>query len=170
MNYNIKDINAIDFTQLQKNDCLKILEFRNHPEISKWMYTKNISLSSHLKFIAGLKKTSKSYYWLFKKNQIELGVGSITRINPLHKHAFLGLYKNPNLTGVGKEILKSLEYIAFKEFSLHTLHLEVMKNNQKAIDFYQKYDYNYSGELLDFIYQEGVYENVLIYTKRNPND
>ncbi|PAF41152.1 UDP-4-amino-4,6-dideoxy-N-acetyl-beta-L-altrosamine N-acetyltransferase [Helicobacter sp. 11S03491-1] len=169
MNFFIQDIYALDFTQMTLEDSMAVLEFRNHLDVAKWMYSKNISKKSHLKFISELKQNPSNHYWLFKKNQTYLGVGSITRINLTHKHAYLGIYKNPHLLNVGKDILKCLEQIGFKEFKLHSLHLEVIQTNQKAIAFYKKHHYTYEGKLIDFVYQNNNYQNVLIYGKRNPN-
>ncbi|PAF42838.1 UDP-4-amino-4,6-dideoxy-N-acetyl-beta-L-altrosamine N-acetyltransferase [Helicobacter sp. 11S02596-1] len=168
MNFYIEPIYALDFTQMDDDDHAKVLEFRNHPSTSFWMYSKNISLASHLRFIEDLKKTPTSHYWLFKKNQILLGVGSITRHNQTHHHAYLGIYKNPHLSNVGTEILSCLEHIGFEEFGLHSLHLEVMATNEKAIAFYQKHDYIREGKLLEFICQDGTYRDVFIYGKINP--
>ncbi|PAF47547.1 UDP-4-amino-4,6-dideoxy-N-acetyl-beta-L-altrosamine N-acetyltransferase [Helicobacter sp. 12S02634-8] len=168
MNFTIGDILALNFTHLSDMQSLEVLSFRNNPQTSRWMYAQTIFLDTHLQFITELKSNPNSHYWLFKKGQISLGVGSLTRINKTHRHGYLGLYKNPDLQNVGKEILASLEYIAFKEFALHTLHLEVMASNQKAINFYQKHQYHLEGRLIEFIYHNHTYEDALIYTKRNP--
>lgn len=167
MNFYIQDIFALDFTQMTQEDSQNVLNFRNHPEVSKWMYSDNISTLSHLNFISKLKDNPSSHYWLMKKNSTLLGVGSLTRINLAHKHGYIGIYKNPSLHNVGKDILQCLEEIGFKEFALHTLHLEVLQSNQKAIDFYVKYGYGYEGKLQDFIFRNHQYEDVLIYGKRN---
>ncbi|MDO7253357.1 UDP-4-amino-4,6-dideoxy-N-acetyl-beta-L-altrosamine N-acetyltransferase [Helicobacter cappadocius] len=170
MNFYIHDIYALHFTQMDEKDSQSVLEFRNHPEISKWMYSRNISKKAHLDFISSLKNNPLSHYWLIKRGSLLLGVGSITRVNFTHKHAYLGIYKNPCLQNVGTEILKCLESIAFVEFELHTLHLEVLESNRKAIGFYKRHDYIYEGKLLDFIFRDNKYENVLIYGKRKNND
>lgn len=167
MNFYIQDIFALDFTQMSEEDSQSVLDFRNHQEVSKWMYSDNISPSSHLNFISNLKNNPSSQYWLMKKNSKLLGVASLTRINLTHKHAYIGIYKNPSLHNVGRDILQCLEEIAFKEFALHTLHLEVLQSNQKAIVFYEKYGYTYEGKLQDFIFRNHQYEDVLIYGKRN---
>lgn len=170
MNFYIDNIYAIDFTLMPQDDIEQVFEFRNHKDISKWMYSEKISYKTHLNFINNLKENHNSYYWLFKENSDLLGVGSLTRFNLTHKHSYIGIYKNPFLKNVGDKILSSLEYIAFKEFRLKTLHLEVMESNKKAIKFYQKHSYIYEGKLFDFILKNNSYENVLIYGKRNANE
>lgn len=69
---------------------------------------------------------------------------------------------------VGAEILSTLEHIAFSEFCLHSLHLEVLESNAKAIRFYEKNGYKYGGKLLDFIYRNEFYHNALLYSKISP--
>lgn len=160
-------ISAIDFTQMTEFESECVLAFRNHPDTAKWMYSNDISWRNHLNFIASLVKNPHSHYWLFKKDEVLLGVGSLTRLNLLHKHAYLGIYKNPILKGVGSEILQTLEKIAFRYFCLHSLHLEVMQTNKKAIGFYKKQGYCFEGKLIEFIYQNSSYQDALIYGKRN---
>lgn len=69
---------------------------------------------------------------------------------------------------VGAEILATLEHIAFSEFCLHSLHLEVLESNAKAIRFYEKNGYKYGGKLVDFIYRNEFYHNALLYSKISP--
>lgn len=69
---------------------------------------------------------------------------------------------------VGAEILVTLEHIAFSEFCLHSLHLEVLESNAKAIRFYEKNGYKYGGKLVDFIYRNEFYHNALLYSKISP--
>ncbi|MFA4763631.1 UDP-4-amino-4,6-dideoxy-N-acetyl-beta-L-altrosamine N-acetyltransferase, partial [Helicobacter pylori] len=38
-NYSYKNIQAIDFTQLNDGEKLLVLEFRNHPNTALWMYS-----------------------------------------------------------------------------------------------------------------------------------
>ncbi|MGN8440662.1 UDP-4-amino-4,6-dideoxy-N-acetyl-beta-L-altrosamine N-acetyltransferase [Helicobacter pylori] len=164
-NYSYKNIQAIDFTQLNDGEKLLVLEFRNHPNTALWMYSANISLKTHLQFIEDLKNSPSHRYFLFKEEGVYLGVGSITKINFFHKHGYLGIYKNPFLKNKGETILKALEFIAFEEFQLNSLHLEVMENNFKAIAFYEKNHYELEGRLKGFISKEKEFIDVLLYYK-----
>lgn len=167
-------IYALDFTLMDKKDSLYVLEMRNQPEVARFMLTSNITKDGHFNFIKGLKNNQKSAYWLVKKNDKILGVASLSRINLAHKNAYIGIYKNPFLdtryktnqkSSIGAQILQALEYIAFSEFCLHSLHLEVLESNTKAIAFYEKNGYKYGGKLVDFIYRDERYHTALIYSK-----
>lgn len=165
-------IYALDFTLMDKKDSIYVLEMRNQPEVARFMLTSHITKDGHFNFIKGLKNNQKSVYWLVKKNDKILGVASLSRINLTHKNAYIGIYKNPFLDArdqtnqdIGTQILHTLEYIAFSEFCLHSLHLEVLESNTKAIAFYEKNGYKYGGKLADFIYRDERYHTALIYSK-----
>lgn len=185
-NFFYNEIYALDFTLMDKKDSLYVLQMRNHAQVAQYMYSSHISKQGHTDFIKGLKNNQKSAYWLLKKRGEILGVASLSRINLTHKNAYIGIYKNPFLDevaqakvlaksasisvgiSVGAEILATLEHIAFSEFCLHSLHLEVLESNAKAIRFYEKNGYKYGGKLLDFIYRNEFYHNALLYSKISP--
>ena len=189
-NFLHNDIYALDFTLMDKNDSLYVLQMRNSPQVAQFMYSSHITKDGHFDFIKGLKGNPKTAYWLLKSNGKILGVASLSRINLAHKNAYLGIYKNPFLdsnqmqnspytpleitksspakSSTGRQILDTLEYIAFSEFCLHSLHLEVLESNTKAITFYEKNGYKYGGKLVDFIYRNECYHTALIYSKISP--
>ena len=194
-NFFYNEIYALDFTLMDKKDSLYVLQMRNHAQVAQYMYSSHISKQGHIDFIKGLKNNQKSAYWLLKKRGEILGVASLSRINLTHKNAYIGIYKNPLLDevaqakvlaksatsssisalpdisigiSVGAEILATLEHIAFSEFCLHSLHLEVLESNAKAIRFYEKNGYKYGGKLLDFIYRNEFYHSALLYSKITP--
>ncbi|WP_041594875.1 UDP-4-amino-4,6-dideoxy-N-acetyl-beta-L-altrosamine N-acetyltransferase [Helicobacter cetorum] len=164
-NYCYENIQAIDFTNLDDKEKLLVLEFRNHENTSLWMYSAFVSLKTHLQFIKELKNMPNHRYFLFKEDETYLGVGSITRINLTHKHGYLGIYKNPFLKTKGGAILKALEFIAFEEFQLNSLHLEVMKTNLRAIAFYEKNHYELEGCLKEFMCRDKEFMDILLYYK-----
>ncbi len=162
------DIFALNFCAMDEIDTQEILTMRNDKQVAQWMYSQNISLESHLGFVNRLKTDSTSCYWAFKKESQILGVGSLSRIDICHKHAYIGIYKNPKLHKVGHLILGTLEKIAYFDFALHSLHLEVLAHNSEAIRFYEAHAYTKEGELKDFIYRESRFCDVHIYGKILP--
>jgi len=129
-----------------------------------------ISRQAHLTFISGLKKNRKNLYWFVKNISHEyIGVISLTRIDFRNQSAFLGIYTNPyvSLPGKGKFLIDCLKYVGFRKIGLHTMKLEVIKNNARAKIFYQKQGFKKEGELIDFYYKKGTWQNVLIMGLRN---
>lgn len=67
-----------NFITLSLEEKLMILRERNHPDVKKWMFTKeDIQEESHLAFIEGLKDRDDKYYWLMEREGEAVGVLSI---------------------------------------------------------------------------------------------
>ncbi len=128
---------ALPFTHLTQEESEIVLSMRNHKQVAQWMYSSYITPASHKAFLAHLTNDTSKQYWLFKSNDEYIGVGSLTRINPAHKHAFIGIYTNPlcDKNSKGAQILSFLESYAMRNLTLHTLHLEVLIHNERAIKF-----------------------------------
>lgn len=167
------DIYAIDFCLLSADEINYVFKMRNNEKISKFMYSKNITFDNHLNFINNLKDSKNSIYWLFKYGLDVLGVANLSRIDLANSHAYVGIYKNPfldsgykiNNLSAGKLILNMLEKIAYKDFGLHCLFLEVIESNKQAINFYEKNNYEKQGILKDFIRKDKEFKDVFIYSK-----
>ncbi|MCH5313594.1 MAG: UDP-4-amino-4,6-dideoxy-N-acetyl-beta-L-altrosamine N-acetyltransferase [Helicobacter sp.] len=161
---------ALPFTHLNQEQSEIVLSMRNHKDVARWMYATHINPSSHSAFLQELQNNSSKQYWLFKDNDEYIGVGSLTRINPNHKHAFIGIYANPLCTqdNKGARILAFLESFATHHLALHTLHLEVLSHNERALKFYEKNGYTREGVLHHFILhkdgeQRRYYDVILMY-------
>ncbi len=166
MNYTIEGYEARDFCACDTQMLEEILSIRNSPEVAQWMYSAHITYKGHFEFVQHLKVDKTQRYWAILRDGCIIGVGSLTRLR--HKHAYLGIYTNPKATHIahkGQEILKIIEHIAFEELGLHSLFLEVMSTNARAIDFYNKAGFSYNGTLQDFVVSNGRFCDVLIMSK-----
>jgi UDP-4-amino-4,6-dideoxy-N-acetyl-beta-L-altrosamine N-acetyltransferase len=152
-----KDLVAKNFTSLSDDEIEKVLSWRNHPDIRKWMhYSQIIPLESHYQFVNKLKTDSGNLYY-FVKNQVsseELGVIYINKIDSFNKSGEFGIYKNPDLSaakGIGKELALLEIYIAFQKLGLKVLTLEVHTNNTVAINLYEKIGFSHIEEREGFL-------------------
>ncbi len=119
------------FQDLSLEEKKEVLNWRNHPEIKKWMFDKNeISLKNHLKFIENIPK-----------NKIYLKAGDLGVINfkILNDKVELGLHKNPSKNRVGKILLKTAIEYAFDKLNTKKIVLYVFEDNLKAINLYKKF-------------------------------
>ncbi|WP_458700356.1 UDP-4-amino-4,6-dideoxy-N-acetyl-beta-L-altrosamine N-acetyltransferase [Sulfurospirillum sp. 1307] len=127
----IKLKNFIDLTQ---EEISLVLNWRNHPNIQKWMHTKDISIKEHLNFIKSLQTSKSKNYFLVLENTSYLGV--IYLVNN-----YIGLYANPEKKGVGKILMNEIINFASKVKKLKFIKAEVYKENQKAIQLYKKFGF-----------------------------
>ena len=121
------------FQDLSLKEKKEVLNWRNHPDIRKWMIDRNeISLKNHLNFIENIPK-----------NKIYLKVEDLGVINfkILNKKVELGLHKNPNKNKVGNDLLKTAIDYAFNELNAKKIILYVFENNLKAINLYKKFGF-----------------------------
>ena len=144
----------IPFQKLSLDEKKMILQWRNTPSISKWMYNKNIiSLQEHLQYIESLDTKKDRVYFLVKKDDMPIGVVDLTQIKP-QISAELGIYLNPNLKGYGKLLMHKIISYAFETLQLKTIYANVYKSNQKAIKLYEKFHFITQKTDEDFLYME----------------
>ena len=135
-------IELINFINASLEEKKMILEWRNNPNIRKWMYNqKEISLDSHLSFIELLKTLKDKIYFLVKMDKEYIGVIYFNNIDYQDKSTYFGLYSNPKITGVGKILLKNIIDYAFNTLCMNTLKLEVFETNKKALNLYKKFNF-----------------------------
>ena len=142
-----------------------VRECRNDDRVRKWMYSDEIiSQEEHFNFIENLQKNNKNFYWIAYKDKEFIGVISLNNINTKNKNAYLGIYSNPfcELKNKGSLLINCLKKVAFDIVGLHSLKLEVIEDNKKAIDFYKKMGFEEEGLLKEFIHKEGEWLNVMI--------
>lgn len=98
-----QEILFIHFSKLDKQLAREVLAWRNHPEIRKWMYNKDIiSEEDHFEFLEKLPRQRHRYYWLVKEGNKDLGVIDLS--NCRGGESEWGFYLNPKYIGGGKAI------------------------------------------------------------------
>jgi len=59
----------------------------------------------------------------------------INKVDFKNSNAYIGIYTNPYLSGMGRMLIECLKKLAFDEGKLHTLKLEVIEDNERAVNF-----------------------------------
>jgi UDP-4-amino-4,6-dideoxy-N-acetyl-beta-L-altrosamine N-acetyltransferase len=137
------NIELLNFVNLSLDEKKMVLDWRNHPNIKKWMYTQeDITLNNHLKFLEQLAENKDKLYFLVKKNQKFIGV--VDFYNFYNKtSAEFGLYSNPynKIPGVGRILEEVAIDYAFKNLKIKKLKLEVFAENIQVINLHKKYKF-----------------------------
>jgi len=164
--FNFNEIMFKNFINLSSKEKEVVRNLRNNRDVSKWMFTNRyIEREEHESFIQGLAGSNSSAYWLVKGNKGKyLGVISLTRLSLQNKNAYLGMYVNPccRSQGTGTLIFKYFKKIVFNVFKLHSLRVEVIQDNSKAILFYKKIGFIKEGVLREFVYKNRKWCSVII--------
>jgi len=139
------EVDLCNYVNLNENDKALALSMRNHPEVKKWMYNQNsISKTAHFKFIEGLEDGINRRYFLLRQKDNIIGSINFSEIN-LHHSVKFGIYVNPflQLKGAGKLLEATASQYAFVELGVEKLKLEVLSNNERAINFYKKCSFEF---------------------------
>ncbi len=146
-------MNYKKFQDLSLEEKKEVLNWRNHPEIRKWMYNKEkIPLENHLKFIESLKE---------KPNKIYLKVDNLGVVNfeIFKNYVDIGIHKNPNKQQVGKRLLEFAINYAFNELKAQKIVLYVFEDNVKAINLYKKFGFKKTDKKDNLFKMELINEN-----------
>lgn len=128
-----------NFINLNEQEKEIVRNCRNNDSIREWCYLEHlISVEEHNNFIIRLEEDNRNFYWLVKNKDEYLGVINLTLVDFNNKNAYLGIYSNPHLKGVGSSLMECLKKVAFDVAHLHTLKLEVIEDNKKALNFFKK--------------------------------
>lgn len=169
----LTECTLINFINIDDTEGVMLREWRNNDDIRKWMYTDHlISVHEHQHFLTKVKKDNKNFYWIIKYHNDYIGTISLNKIDFTNKNAYLGIYANPycKIDGVGKLLGRVVPELAFKIAGLHTLKLEVLEKNTRAINFYKKTGFEEEGKLKEFIYKDNLWHNIIIMGIINKND
>ncbi len=161
----VHDMTLIGFTELSIDEAKEVREMRNHESVRRWMNTDHlISVQEHERFLSGLSGDNKNFYYLVKQNSVYLGVISLNRYDERNRNSYLGIYANPFLheTGIGGRLMHALKHIAFSRAGLHTLKLEVIESNARAIALYRKTGFIEEGRLKEFVWKNGRWYDMVI--------
>lgn len=137
----MKTIILTSFTELSLKQKEKLLLWRNHERIRKWMLDcEPIPLQEHLAFIETLYSSRRKRYFLVHDNDREYGVVYFTDINLHATSAELGIYANPDLYGMGRILMKALMNYA-RTHNITLLIANVFSDNEKAKHLYEIFDF-----------------------------
>lgn len=165
-NFLLKDTELINFININDDEKRMVLTWRNHETIRKWMYSNDIiSVEEHDSFINKRRTDGYNFYWIVKnKEKHYLGTIYLNKIDFKNRHAYLGIYSNPytEIKNKGHFLIESLKELSFNIAKFHTLKLEVVECNQKAIAFYERSGFKEEGRLKEFVFKDGKWYDVIV--------
>ena len=136
---NRQEVKCVNFVDLSLDEKKMVLEWRNHPNIQKWMFTQEpISLQDHLNYIDSLSSREDRAYFLVKRDSENIGVIDFTNIDHNMKTAELGIYANPAIKGVGRLLMIEIIDYVFNTLHIDTLISEVFEENELALKLYKR--------------------------------
>lgn len=145
-------LELINFTSLSDEQKLMVLKWRNDERIAKFMKNKSVGKEEHFTFLERLKSIQDKIYFLVKDESEFIGVISFVDITK--ESCEFGVYKNPELKGVGKKLLDLIKDYAFFTLKVGSLKAKAYNNNEKALSLYENFGFNIYAKDDEFSYLE----------------
>lgn len=164
-NHFFNDCYIVSFSDLAEDQIALVLEMRNDERVRPWLVTDHvIQRDEHEKFLSNLREDQKNCYFMVYRNDRCMGVVSLNRIDYKNRHSYLGLYANPFLdeAGKGRHLISCLKFLCFEVADLHSLRLEVIESNHRALNLYSQTGFTKEGVLKDYILKKGRWFDMII--------
>lgn len=158
------------FPHLSDEERSMVLAWRNSDAVRPHMFTDHrISPEEHAAFIGRLRAGDDFYWLVIGADGCGAGVIYLNRVDRRNAHAYLGLYANPErrVSGTGRVLIGLLKRLSFETAGLHTLKLEVIADNGRAIELYRKSGFETEGRLVEFVRKDGCWKDVVVMGIRN---
>lgn len=135
--YKLGNYTFQNFTTLNDEQIRQVWEWRNHPNIRKYMYNKEfIPFEKHLDFINSLSNRDDVVYWLVFLNGNPIGVTNLVDICLKKCSAELGSYMIPELDGNGMGLdffFHNIKFSFSDSIGCKKLHGSIHRKNISAL-------------------------------------
>lgn len=137
---------------LDEKDALFMLEWLKDKSVSRWfrnIKADDITLDIVLDFIRNSQNDKQSYHFaITNENDEYLGTVSLKNIDIIAKNGeyAIALRRLNQRQGVGRFATEKVLQSAFEELKLEREYFNVLSDNKRAINFYEKFGFTYEGE------------------------
>ncbi len=142
------DISDEIFRPIVADDLTLILEWRNHPDVRRFMYTQHkISMAEHLKWFSLVDKDSSRNPMIYEKQGVPVGFASFS-LTVCEATADWGFYIAPDAPkGAGRQLGTAALNYAFGELSLHKVCGQAIEYNDRSIRYHKSLGFKQEGLL-----------------------
>jgi UDP-2,4-diacetamido-2,4,6-trideoxy-beta-L-altropyranose hydrolase/UDP-4-amino-4,6-dideoxy-N-acetyl-beta-L-altrosamine N-acetyltransferase len=143
-----------DYTTLNEEDLMQVLDFRNDPSVRKWMFDKNeITKQSHFEFVTSLiTELNKRYLAVYKNGQL-IGAAYINSIDIRNASCEWGFFLNPKMigSGIGLEVEYHFLNFIFQNLNMVKVFGWVNKSNIDSIPIQNLFGFEQTHDAENFM-------------------
>lgn len=140
--------------------CISLL----NENIQCFYNDKAVTKKSHLKFLEKYFAKQDEIIWVIEQDGKGVGIISLVHIDLKNKKSEWGrfvLSDEVKGQGLGVLVLYGLINYAFESLGLNKLYCEALKENQIAVNLYNKLGFEKEGEFKDWIYKNGKFMDII---------
>ncbi|WP_339868271.1 UDP-4-amino-4,6-dideoxy-N-acetyl-beta-L-altrosamine N-acetyltransferase [Pseudohongiella nitratireducens] len=149
---------------MTKADLELVLQWRNHPEIRRYMYTTHeITPEEHALWYSKASVDPKKHLLIYESNNEPLGFVNIAQVND-GGVAEWGFYVSPDAgEGTGRGLGDAALNYAFSTLRLHKLCGQALATNERSIRFHERLGFQHEGRLRNQHFDGRTYIDVICF-------
>lgn len=151
--------------EIEEKDLNPIVEWRNNPKILKWLISYlPLNITSQKYWYDDYLKDSTRQLFIIEYANKSIGLIGLKNIDYKNQIAELTIYidieyQNKNF---GSQSLEQLINFAFNEMNLRKIKAVVFSDNEKALHFYNKFNFVREGTFKKEIYKNGEFKDLML--------
>lgn len=168
--------NHIYLRPIKEEDTDYIIKWRNKDRVRmNFIYQKLFTQEGHLAWIEDMLNKKKAVQFIICEKKTDRMIGStyLRDISLEHHKAEYGVFIGEDDAvgkGYGTETAKLMIYHGFRNLKLHKIFLRVLADNKQAIECYQRAGFVEEAYLINDVYLEGNYKDVVLMGKITTKD
>jgi len=111
---------------------------------------------------------NKRIFIIDNEDRKPIGLVVIDKIKWEYRNCEIGIViydKNYRGRGYGKDALETVLKFIFDDLNMHLVYLNVVEENEAAVNLYKKFGFEVEGILRDRYYKNGRYYNIIVMSK-----
>jgi UDP-4-amino-4,6-dideoxy-N-acetyl-beta-L-altrosamine N-acetyltransferase len=139
----------IRLRDVQSKDKEMIRQWRNKPEVAKYMYTDHyITREEHNRWFERISSESNCRYWVIVCDQVDVGLVNIYDVDEKNQRCFWAFYvADPSARGkgVGSFVEYSILKYVFEDLEFNKLCCEVLGFNDAVVNMHKGFGFKEEG-------------------------
>lgn len=155
----------IELRDVRPEDSRSLLDWRNMPEVSAWMYSDHvISKAEHDRWFAAAMADPTRRYWIIEQDGKPVGLANLYDIAPAHRKCAWAYYLADPSTrgkGVGSYVeFRMIEHV-FAELGFNKLWCEVLIGNEPVWRLHESFGFKREALFRAHVFKNGEPRDVV---------
>jgi len=150
---------AVALRPVEAADSERLLEWRNQPEVARWMYTDHvISPAEHARWFAAAMADPARKYWIIELDGEPVGLANLYDISPANRKCAWAYYlASPSVRGKGVGAFVEFWVIehVFRDLGLDKLCCEVLVENEAVWKIHESFGFQREALFRHHVWKAG---------------
>lgn len=159
---------SVTLRRPEPKDAAQLFIYRNDWEVTQFLggFSMGYAPEDLKEWVERHRKLTNEVIWIIAEKSTDLCLGHVGLYNIDHRvrkaeFAILIGDKTQWGKGLGTQVSKSVINYGFEQLNLHRIELDVVSNNPRAVQLYEKLGFRHEGIRRDAQFRDGLYVDVI---------